>query len=462
MNYNENNENNVNNVNEVEDLNANPYVNVQANIYAEPPQNEGWVKMHEKKESFFTKHRFVIGLLTGIACMLALVVGGLQFLRMTGQFFIIGGTGIHEVDNTPILDDPTVDKLNEIYEWMKIYYYEDFDKADIQGALLDGLIGGLEDPYSVYYTKEEYKDLMVSTSGEYYGIGAGLQQDATTMEVTITKVYRGTPAEEAGLKEGDKLISVEGIDATSMEVSKLVQHIRGEEGTKVNMVIYRESTGETLNFAVERRNVVLPSIEGELLEDGIGYIQILEFQSNTDEQFEEMILELKKQGMKGMIIDVRANPGGLLGTVVNMLDFVLPEGLLTYIEDKYGNRQEYRSDKLCIDMPIVILVDENSASASEIFAGAMKDYEYATLVGKTTFGKGIVQNIIPLAHGDAIKLTTARYYTPNGNYIHGVGVAPDVEVNYEYSGPVDEEYQKQYDSQFVKGLEELKKLMVAE
>jgi carboxyl-terminal processing protease len=279
------------------------------------------------------------------------------------------------------------------------------------------------------------------------------------MQVTITKVYRGTPAEEAGLKDGDILISVEGIDATSMEVSALVQHIRGEEGTKVHMVIYRESTGETLNITAERRNVILPSIEGEMLEDGIGYIQILEFQSNTDEQFEEMILKLKKEGMKGMIIDVRANPGGLLSSVVNMLDYMLPEGMITYIEDKYGNRQEYRSNKSCIDMPIVVLVDQNSASASEIFAGAMKDYNYATLVGVTTFGKGIVQNIIPLSDGDAIKLTTAKYYTPNGNYIHGVGVAPDVEVKYEYSGPTDKDYEKQYDSQFVKGLEELKKLM---
>ena len=459
MNYNENNENNVNSV---EDLNREENQGYEyGNPYVRQPQNEAWIQMQEK-EGFFKKHKFAIGLLTGVACMLFLLVGGVQLLKMTGQYFIIGGTGLHEIDNTPILDDATVDKLNEIYEWMKIYYYEDFDKSDIQGALFDGLIGGLDDPYSVYYTAQEYKDLMVSTSGEYYGIGAGLQQDPDTMQVTITKVYRGTPAEEAGLKDGDILVSVEGIDATSMEVSVLVQHIRGEEGTKVNMVIYRESTGETLNITAERRNVILPSIEGEMLEGGIGYIQVLEFQTNTDEQFEEMILQLKKEGMKGMIIDVRANPGGLLTSVVNMLDYVLPEGLLTYIEDKYGNRQEYRSDKLCLDMPIVILIDENSASASEIFAGAMKDYEYATLVGKTTFGKSIVQNIIPLSHGDAIKLTTAKYYTPNGNYIHGVGVAPDVEVDYEYSGPLDQDYDKQYDSQFLKGLEELKKLMATE
>ena len=416
----------------------------------------------EQKESFVKKHKFAIGVLTGITCVLLILVGAIQILKMTGQIFVVGGTGVHEVDNSVLLDDETVDKLNEIYEWMRIYYYEDYEITDIQQSLYDGVLAGLEDPYSVYYTKEEYEDLMISTSGTYYGIGAGLQQDAETMQVTITKVYRGTPAEEAGLKNGDILMSVEDIDATSMEVSALVQHIRGEEGTKVHMVIYRESTGETLEFDVERRNVELPSIEGELLEDGIGYIQILEFQSKTDEQFAEMVEKLTQEGMKAMIIDVRANPGGLLSSVVNMLDYVLPEGLLTYVEDAYGNRDEYRSGASCINMPIVVLTDENSASASEIFAGAMKDYKYATLVGKTTFGKGIVQNIIPLSDGDAMKLTTAKYFTPLGNYIHGIGIEPDVEVEYEYTGPENEDYDKQYDSQFTKGLEVLKEKMANE
>lgn len=416
----------------------------------------------EEKDSFVKKHRFALGLLTGIACVGLLLVGGFQILKMTGQIIVIGGTGMTKVDNTPLLDSETVDKLNEIYDYMNIYYYEDFELGDIQNSMLDGLIGGLEDPYSVYYTKEEYEDLMVSTSGTYYGIGAGLQQDPDTMQVTITKVYRGTPAEEAGLKNGDIIISVENIDATSMEVSALVQHIRGEEGTTVKMVIYRESTGETLDFTVERRNVELPSIEGEMLEDGMGYIQILEFQSKTDEQFADMVKSLKEQGMKGMIIDVRANPGGLLSSVVNMLDYVLPKGLLTYIQDPYGNKQEYFSDASCIQIPIVVLVDGNSASASEIFAGAIKDYKYGTLVGTTTFGKGIVQNIIPLSDGDAMKLTTAKYFTPLGNYIHGVGIEPDVVVEYEYSGPTDEDYDKQYDSQFLQAVETMREMLAGE
>lgn len=409
----------------------------------------------EKKESFFKKHAFFFGVLTSMICLGLFCFGVKTVLNMSGQILIIGEAGASTVDNSALLDQAVIDKIDEIYSYLNIYSYNKVEKEDIYNSIYSGVMESLEDPYSVYYTPEEYQDMMVSTSGTYYGIGAGVSQDLNTMEVTISKVYRGTPSEEAGLKNGDKVISVEGIDATSVSVSDLVQHIRGEEGTTVHMVIYRPSTGETLEFDVERRYVELPSIEGEMLEGGIGYIQITEFQDKTDEQFATMVGQLKDQGAKGLIIDVRANPGGLLSTVVNLLDQILPEGLLVYVQDNYG-RNDYKSDPLCLDMPIVVLTDENSASASEIFAGALKDYNYATLVGKTTYGKGIVQNIIRLSNGDAIKLTTAKYFTPNGNDIHKIGVTPDVEVDYVYSGPENEEYDKQYDSQFLKALEIMK------
>ena len=407
----------------------------------------------EKKESFFKKHAFFFGVLTSIICF-ALAIGGIKLvLKMTGQLLIMGEAGTTTINADSFLSEEAIKKLDEIYAYVNIYYYNQIEKEDIYNALYSGLMESLEDPYSVYYTPEGYEELKVSTSGTYYGIGAGVSQDLKTMEVTITKVYRGTPSEEAGLKNGDKLLFVEDIDATSMSVSDLVKYIKGEEGTKVHLTIYRPSTNETLEFDVERRYVELPSIEGEMLEGGIGYIQITEFQDKTDEQFEEMVKQLKLQGAKGLIIDVRANPGGLLSTAVNLLDYVLPEGLLVYVEDKYGNRNDYTSDAACLNLPIVVLTDENSASASEIFAGALKDYQYATLVGKTTYGKGIVQNIIRLSNGDAIKLTTAKYFTPNGNDIHKIGVTPDIEVDYEYSGPEDETYDKQYDSQFLKAVE---------
>ena len=415
--------------------------------------------MESNKESFFKRHGFLMGALTVLVCVALLCSGIIGLLGATGQILIIGETGASTIDGDAFLEDEAVDKLDEIYNAINIYYYEDFTKENLEESLYKGLVEGLNDPYSVYYTKEEYEDMMVSTTGTYYGIGAGLSQNMDTMVVTITKVYRGTPAEEAGLKNGDIIISVEDLDATSMEVSELVQHIRGEAGTKVHMTIYRESTEETLEFDVERRHVELPSIEGEMLQNNIGYIQITEFQSKTDEQFEEMFLGLKEQGVQGLIVDVRANPGGLLSSVVNLCDFILPEGLVVYVEDSFGNKEEYVSDKAAVQIPMVVLIDENSASASEIFAGALKDFQYATLVGKTTYGKGIVQNIIPLSDDDAVKLTTAKYFTPSGNYIHGVGIAPDVEVEYEYTGPVDENYNKIYDSQFVKALEIMQEML---
>jgi carboxyl-terminal processing protease len=315
------------------------------------------------------------------------------------------------------------------------------------------MVSGLGDPYTVYYTPEEYESLMVSTSGTYYGIGAGLTQDTDTMVVTITKVYEGTPAEEAGLLKDDIIVSVDGVEATSMDVSDLVQLIRGEEGTTVSLEIYRASTDEELTFEVERRNVQLPSVAGQMLDDGIGYIQISEFQSGTAAQFETILNQLEEQGMQSLIVDVRDNPGGLLSSVVSILDEILPEGTVVYTEDKYGNRDTYTSDASCINYPMVVLVNGNSASASEIFAGAIKDYEYGTLLGTTTFGKGIVQSIFPLSDGDALKITTAKYYTPNGYNIHGTGIEPDIELEYEFLGPDGTTYEMQYDNQLQKAIE---------
>jgi carboxyl-terminal processing protease len=199
--------------------------------------------------------------------------------------------------------------------------------------------------------------------------------------------------------------------------------------------------------------VVLPSVEGEMLSGNIGYIAIGEWQDNTPEQFKEIVAELEKKGMESMIIDVRSNPGGLLDSVVEVLDYILPKGTVVYTEDKYGQRKTYSSDADCLQYPMAVLINGNSASASEIFAGAIKDYSYGTLIGTTTFGKGIVQSIFTLPDGDALKVTTAKYFTPNGNYIHGVGIDPDIELEYEYSGPTDEAYDMQYDNQLQKAIQ---------
>lgn len=403
---------------------------------------------------------FGFGLILGIVIgCLVLGIGGVAgmgiYANTTGNYLIISPKGVTQTSDNKVLNRKTIGKIEELLAYIDLYYNDEYDADDVRDAIYEGTLGGLGDPYSVYYTADDYKDLQISTSGNYYGIGAGLLQNAKTMEVTVSKVYEGTPAEDAGLEDGDQILKVDDVEATSMELSNLVKKIRGEEGTTVHLQIYRESSGETLEVDVKRANVDLPSVSYEMLDGSIGYIQISEFQSNTAKQFKAAVKDLQSQDMKSMIVDVRSNPGGLITSVVDILDQILPEGTVVYTEDKYGKRENYTSDSNCLKLPIAVLVNENSASASEIFAGAIKDYNYGTLIGVKTFGKGIVQTVYPLEDGDAIKITTAKYYTPNGNYIHKVGITPDIEVEYNYSGPKDEKYDKKYDNQLQKAIEVL-------
>lgn len=411
----------------------------------------------QKKRIFKKKPGFASGIVLGAAAAVLILVGGtFGICRANNYQLVIGGRGATKVENTTVLDKDTVDKVSELTNYMDLYYYEDYDVDQVQDGLLAGVVDGLGDKYSVYYTPEEYKELQVSTSGTYYGIGAALAQDKDTMQVSITKIYEGTPSEEAGLKKDDIILSADGTDATTLELSEFVKLIRGEEGTTVHLSVYRPSTDETLEFDVERKNVELPSVSSQMLADNTGYIQISEFQTNTAAQFESALQALKDQGAEAFIFDVRGNGGGLVSAVVQILDDILPEGTVVYTEDKYGNRQDFTSSgDTSLDMPIAVLVDGNSASASEIFAGAIKDYQYGTLIGTKTFGKGIVQTIYPLSDGDAIKITTAKYFTPNGNYIHGVGIEPDITLDYEFTGEDGQEYSVDYDNQIQKALEVL-------
>lgn len=410
---------------------------------------------NQKKRSGFGSGMFV-GFLLGILLLgIGVTVGVHVYTTSTNQYLVISPSGVKKTAESNILTNKTVKKIDELMSYIDLYYNDDYDEEDIRNAIYAGTLEGLGDPYSVYYTADEYKDMQINTSGNYYGIGAALSQDAKTKEVTISKVYEGTPAEEAGLKDGDQIIKVNDTESTSKELSALVQEIRGEEGTTVHLQVYRASNNKTFEIDVERKNVELPSITSKMLDGGIGYIQISEFQSKTDEQFKSALADLKKQGMKSLIVDVRSNPGGLINAASNILDQILPEGTVVYTEDKYGKREDYTSDSNCLDCPIAVLVNENSASASEIFAGAIKDYNYGTLIGTKTFGKGIVQTVFPLEDGDAVKITTAKYYTPKGNYIHGVGIEPDIELTYKYSGPEDEAYDMKYDNQVQKGIEVL-------
>lgn len=349
------------------------------------------------------------------------------------------GSAPEETD--ALLNEDVQNKVNNIKGLIDQYFLFEEDEENMEEGIYAGILAGLDDPYSVYYTREEYDQLMEDTSGSYCGIGAMVTQDPNTGMISVVKVFAGTPSEEAGLLPEDVIVAVDGTEVTGMDLDLVVsQHVRGEEGTEVVLTVLRPSTGGYLDLSLTRRVVETPTVEGQLLEGQIGYVAVSQFDLLTSGQFAAAIDELEEQGMAGLIVDLRGNPGGTLDAVVKMLDYILPDDLsnyarggdattLIYTEDKKGDGDSYSaSDGHSVDVPMAVLINGNSASASEVFAGALKDYGWATLVGTTSFGKGIVQSIFPLGDGTAIKLTVSNYYTPSGLNIHGVGIEPDVEV----------------------------------
>lgn len=306
-------------------------------------------------------------------------------------------------------------------------YLGEISTDKLEEGVYAGLIYGLGDVYSRYYTKDEYEQESVTTEGSYVGIGVAMQK-YTAGGVQIVECYKGSTAEEAGVKVDDVITAINGEDITDTELPDVVSMIKDNEDKDVVLTIQRKGE-DTQEITVKVSNVELPSVFGEMLDENTGYIQITEFKGVTVEQYEEVFAELKEQGMERLVVDLRDNPGGLLNVVCDILRDILPEGLIVYTEDKNGNRSEETCDgKNPLDMPLAVLVNGNSASASEIFAGAVKDYGIGTIVGTTTYGKGVVQSIRQLSDGSAVKLTIANYYTPKGNSINKNGIRPDVEV----------------------------------
>ena len=350
-----------------------------------------------------------------------------------------------EEEPDSLVNDMTMKKLEVIEQAISDYYYqEDVKAADMIDGMYQGVVASLGDPYSTYYTEDDLEELMEQTEGIYYGIGAYVGMDAQTGMAYISGVFEGTPAEEAGLRDGDVIYMVNQESMQGLELSEIVGQIKGEEGTKVHLTIFRDGETDYLQIPVERRKIESPTVKYELYDDKTGYIQITEFDEITVDQFAEAMAALREQGMEGLILDLRANPGGNLSAVVEIARQMLPEGLIVYTEDRDGNRTEYTCDgKNVFDMPLVVLINGYSASASEILAGAIKDYGIGELIGTTTFGKGIVQKVMSLSDGTALKLTVSTYFTPKGNNIHGIGVEPD-EV-YEFDG--EEYYENGYDNQ---------------
>ena len=311
------------------------------------------------------------------------------------------------------------------------YFLFDEDMTKVEDGIYAGMMNGLDDPYTVYYTKEEYKALNEDTEGKYSGIGASVSQNPKTKIITIVNVFDNSPAKEGGLLPGDIIYKIDGEEVTGTDLDVLVKtKIRGVEGSSFTMTVIRGDDKKQVDLNLTRRSIEVQTVSSKMLNDGIGYVAVSQFDAVISEQFKSNIESLKSQGMKKLIVDLRGNPGGLLDQVVDMLDYILPEGLVLYTEDKNGNREEYYAkDPGELKIPMVVLVNENSASASEVFTATFKDFKWGKVVGKTTFGKGIVQNVLPLGDGTAIKITTQHYYPPSGYDLHKVGIKPDVDVD---------------------------------
>lgn len=323
-------------------------------------------------------------------------------------------------------------KLASIQMLIDQYYLDDTEDVEFEEGVYKGVVEQLQDPYSVYYTKKEYDELMEDDSGHYKGIGVVVSQNINTKEVMITRVFEKGPAAKAGLKRYDIITAVDGESVANMELSDVVKLIRGGEGERVELTIYRDSKEQIVE--AERGDVEAEMVVSKMLDDEIGYIAIYEFIETTYEQFHESCEELKAQGMKAMVLDLRSNPGGLLDQVQKVADDFLPEGsVIVSTEDKQGNKESLKAETdVNINLPLVVLTDGYSASASEILAGVMKDYKLGTLMGQKTYGKGIVQRIFPLSDGSAVKLTISKYFTPNGDYIHEKGIEPDIKIEKMY------------------------------
>ena len=351
-----------------------------------------------------------------------------------------------------LLDDSTKTKLELLEQLVDESYSGDIDMDDLQEGLYRGYIDGLGDKYSVYYDEDETKALMQSTSGEFGGIGALFSQDKDTKVITFLKVYEGSGAEEAGFKVDDILYKVDGKDISGEDLSEVVSKIRGDEGTTVELTVLRGDDGEEYTATVTRKIVQTDTVYHEMKEDKIGYIQVTEFDDVTTDQYKEALEDLENQGMKGLVVDLRNNPGGNVDTVTDMLDLMLPEGTTLSIKDKQGKESVYESDdEHQFTKPLVVLVNENSASASEIFSSAIQTFGTGEVVGTTTYGKGVVQQIFDLKDGTSVKLTIAEYLIAGQFGINGKGVTPDVEVQYEKDAQNPDR-----DNQLEKALEEVK------
>lgn len=436
----------INNVNADNDINAGNRINNSASdnrvnigdLYGMNDLRRN-AQLPRKKKSQGFASGMIIGAVSAFMAVILLILSVAAVCIAKG-YIHIGVNGDVYIQSDAVTDSDGIGsevegKLNAIDSVLESFYFGDVDDETAKDNIYKAYLSSYGDKYTMYYTADEYKALKESTNGKFYGIGAVCQLSGEG-GVLLVDVYDNGAGYQAGLRSGDRVVNVDGRDITDMELSSAVALIKGDKGTSVTLEVIRGT--ERLTFSAVRDAVEAKTVSYTLLDNNIGYLSISQFEEVTTKQFKVAVEDLQSQGMKGLVIDIRNNPGGLLDTVVGMLKYMLPDGLIVYTEDKQGNRKEYKGqDNDEFNLPMAVIVNGNSASASEIFAGAIQDYGKGTIIGTQTYGKGIVQTVKPLTDGSAIKFTIAKYFTPKGQDIHGKGVTPDMVVEYDTDADVD-------------------------
>ncbi len=325
------------------------------------------------------------------------------------------------------------------YRFIETKYVNDTDDVKLIDGAIDGMVKSLNDPHSNYLSPKMYKTLMEQTEGSFAGIGVVMGMD-NEQKIHIVGIMENSPGQKAGLQEGDEILAVDGVPVTQMAFDEVAAHVRGQAGTDVVLTIMRDNTNQ--DITITRDNIKLKTVGHKMLDNNIGYIQIVSFSEDTANEFNEAYNDLKNQGMKALVLDLRNNPGGLLTTCVEIAKKLVPKGEIVSIVDKQGNKETYSSSLEAPEYPLAVLINKNSASASEILSGAIQDTKAGTIIGNTSYGKGSVQTILPMFEDDAVKLTIARYYTPSGRSIDGTGITPDIEINLDENATSDTQLDK--------------------
>ena len=325
------------------------------------------------------------------------------------------------------------------YRFIELKYVNQTDDVNLIDGAIDGMVKSLGDPHSNYLSPKMYQSLKEQTQGSFAGIGVVMGMD-NNKNIKIVAVMEDSPGQKAGLAEGDQIIAVDGTPVTEMAFDEVATHVRGEPGTDVVLTIMRD--GAQQDYTITRDNIKLKTVGHEMLDNNIGYIQIVSFSEDTAQEFMDAYTDLQNQGMQGLVLDLRNNPGGLLGACVDIAKNLVPKGDIVSIVDKDGNKEVYSSDLEQVQYPVAVLINKNSASASEILSGAIQDTKSGVIIGETSYGKGSVQTILPMMDDDAVKLTIAKYYTPSGRSIDGVGITPDIEVKLDEGSTVDTQLDK--------------------